>query len=177
MKDGVYAEIVIEPSLKGQLKIIGPDAKREYDVEKGQKLFKIFELYTTPLGGPYAFIFESKHSSCEQRVKFNSGELEILSAELVKHMRESEGISYDVLTGVKLKVRNRGDLPVFLESCRAEMDSRNMNTGFSKLFLMPGKDEEVMIVFEGRQGKRIRLSFFSERGMELVEFTEVLTQE
>jgi hypothetical protein len=175
MKDGVYAELVIEPSLNGRLKIIGPDAKREYDAEKGQKLFKLFELYTTPSGGPYAFIFESKRGSCEQRVKFHGGELEILSAELVKKMREKEGISYDVLTGVRLKIRNRGDLPVFLESCRVEVDSRNMDTDFSKLFLMPGKDEEAMIVFEGRQGKRIRLSFFSERGIELVEFTDVFT--
>ncbi len=174
-ENGVYAEVVITPPKEGHIRIIGPDAKVAYDVKKGQSLFKIFELRRTPLGGPYAFIFESKHGSCEQRVKFYGGKTEIAGSALMKERYEKGGISYEAFIGVRLKISNKGDLPIFLDRCTAELDSRHLDVKSNQLFLMPGKNGEVLVTFEGRQGKRIRLSIFNEQGKEMLEFTELLS--
>jgi len=40
---------------------------------------------------------------------------------------------------------------------------------------MPKEKGEVLVKFEGRQGKRIRLSIFNESAKEIIEFTELLS--
>jgi hypothetical protein len=172
--DGIYADVLIEPPCEGRLRIIGPDAKVEHDVGKSNTLFRIFDLHKTPLGGPYAFMLDCKHVSCEQRVDFRGSALELTGAALIKNSYSKGDISYEVIAGVRLRIVNRGDLPVFLDRCEAELDSRVLDAEFQQLMLMPKEEKETLVTFGGRQGKRIRVSFLNERGNEVLEFTELI---
>jgi len=172
--DGVYAEIVIEPPCAGRLRIIGPDAKVEHEVKKNDRLFRIFDLQKTPLGGPYAFMLDCRHGSFEQRVNFRGSALELTGAALIKNAYAKGDISYEVIAGVRLRIANRGDLPVFLDRCRAELDNRVLDAEFQQQLVMPGEERETLATFGGRQGKRIRISLMNERGKEMLEFTELI---
>lgn len=173
-EDGIYAEVVIEPPCEGRLRIIGPDAKVEHDVGKSDRLFRIFDLNRTPLGGPYAFMLDCRHGSCEQRVNFHGSALELTGAALIKNSYSKGDISYEVIAGVRLRIANRGDLPAFLDRCRAELDSRVLDAEFQQMLLMPGEERETLVTFGGRQGKRIRISVLNERDNEALEFTELI---
>jgi len=176
MHDGVYAELSIEPEAKGSLSIVGPEAKREYDVKSGQKDFKIFELNMTPARGPYSFNFSTKRDSCATRVNFGGGNLILKGRELVQKTHASGEINYRIISGINMRLLNNGDLPVYLNSCEVEIDSKLLKNNFSPIFLMPGEEKDVALSFEGRQGKRVRVSLLSEKNREALLFTEILTQ-
>jgi hypothetical protein len=176
MSDGVYAELSIEPETKGSLSIVGPEAKREYDVKSGQKNFKIFELNMTPAGGPYYFNFSTKRDSCATRVNFGGGNLILKDRELIQEMHASGEINYKVLSGIDMRVLNNGDLPVYLNSCTADIDSKSLKNDFSPIFFMPEEEKNLRLSFDGRQGRRVRVSFLNEKNREALLFTEILTQ-
>ena len=176
MSDGVYAELSIEPETKGSLSIVGPEAKREYDVKSGQRDFKIFELNMTPAGGPYYFNFSTRRDSCATRVNFGGGNLILKDRELIQEIHASGEINYKVLSGIDMRVLNNGDLPVYLNSCTADIDSKSLKNDFSPIFFMPEEEKNLRLSFDGRQGRRVRVSFLNEKNREALLFTEILTQ-
>ena len=172
-EDGVYIKLKIESKAGGSktLTLTGPKGKREM---KNRDSIKISGLCETPPGGPYFLNFNSGRTKKELRLTLKEGALETRGKRFGWKIYKKGDISYDVLSKVKLKVLNTGDLPVYLRNCRAKIDGKDLKHRFSPSLIMPGEGKIVEVEIEESQGRRIHLTFFDERKREKLVFTDLL---
>jgi hypothetical protein len=172
-EDGVYIKLKIDPKAGGSitLTLTGPKGKRE---TKNRDSIKISDLCETPPGGPYFLNFNSRRAKKELRLTLKEGALETKGKRFGWKIYKKGDISYDVLSRVKLKVLNTGDLPVYLKDCRAKIDGKDLKHRFSPLLVMPKEEKMVEVEIEETQGRRIHLTFFDERKREKLVFTDLL---
>ena len=172
-EDGIYIKLEIDPKArKGTILIlVGPKGKRE---SKDNDSIKVADLCETPPGGPYVINFNSKKFKNELHLIFKEGVLEIKEKRFEWRSYKKGDISYNLLSKVKLKVLNTGDLPVYLRNCRAKIDGKDLKHKFSPSLIMPGEGKIVEVEVEESQGRRIYLAFSDETKREKLVFTDLL---